>query len=117
MNILVWTLLIMLPGCGIVLLVVATLLSRRIWGGAETSRSSRVMNSILLGVSAGLIFASIALVIGVLDTNYTWTFQRLMAVGVISLFPGVLTAMGSYWQFFVTGKFRDYLYRKLIDKR
>jgi hypothetical protein len=68
-------------------------------------------------MSASLIFASVTFVIGVLDTDYTWTFQRLMAMGVISIFPGVLAAMGSYWQFFVTDKFRDYLYRKLRDKR
>lgn len=117
MSILLWAVLPVLAGSGIILMVIAILLSRTILQGRETSRLNRVVNSILLGMSASLIFMSVVFVIGLLDVTYTWTYQRLMAIGLVSLFPGIVVTIGSYWQFFVATKFREHLYRALTVKK
>ncbi len=103
-------------GSGIITTIWLSRFSRKVFLGQESSPHKKLGISILSGVSVGLIFVSVALIAGVLDTNYEWTEAGITGVGLLALAIAIIATIGSLWQFFVIGRFRTHLYRKLQEK-
>lgn len=95
------------------LIVVTIVVSRVLFFGKGTSRGKELLISLLAGASASSAFFTLAVLIGLVEDGYAWESMSLTAIGVVSLIPGIVVAIGSFWQFLVVGKSRTQLYRVL----
>ncbi len=95
--------------------LIGILFQRVLFAREPLLRLGRLGTSIVSGCLASLASVCIALIIGVLDTAYVWSPQSLLAIGVVALIPGLMVALGTYWQLFVAGKYKGYLYHKLEE--
>jgi hypothetical protein len=103
-------------GSGIITAIWMSRLSRKVFLGQESSLYKRLGISLLSGISVCLLFVSVALIAGILDTNYQWTKAGITGVGLLALAIVIIATIGSFWQFFIVGRFRSHLFRKLHDK-
>lgn len=98
---------------GVLLAIFTYRRSKALFIGKESSFLKAAGNSILSGISVAFIFIGIAFVIGIADSNYSWETKEVITVLVLGLILGVIATLGSFWQFFLVGKFRKRLYGKL----
>ena len=103
---------VVVTGC---VTLIGTVFQRVLFAREPLLRLGRLGTSIISGCLASLASVCIALIIGVLDRQYVWSSQSLLAIGVVALIPGLMVALGTYWQLFVAGKYKGYLYHKLEE--
>ena len=103
---------VVVTGC---VTLIGTVFQRVLFAREPLLRLGRLGTSIISGCLASLASVCIALIIGVLDTAYVWSSQSLLAIGAVGLVPGLIVTLGTYWQLFVAGKYKGYLYHKLEE--
>ena len=86
--------------------------SRPIFYGVWASRQKRLTNAVFWGLSASMIFMSILLVMGLIDSKYIWSLKKILNSTLISLIFGFIISLGTIWQFFIVNWYR----KKVINK-
>ena len=116
MRIIVILLLIILSVGGIGGGIYATLTSRSIFLGSETSWKKRLTNAAVWGFSVSMVFMCTILVVGLLDPFYVWTITNILSFALLSLIPGVIAFFGASWQF-ITNKWYLQKIRNLVERQ
>jgi hypothetical protein len=102
---------------GILICVYAYVGSRKIYSGEEKSNRRKMINILFWGLSMSFITFSMLLLAGLIDKSHIWHTKSVYSAILISLIPGVFVILGVTWSYFVTGKFRDYLFKKLPSNK
>ena len=88
-------------------------LSKQVFWGQISSVRKQLGISILSGIPVGLLLIIVALILGLIDENYEWTITGITGVVFIAFILFILATIGSIWRFFIAGKFRTRLFKKL----
>src|SRR4030065_1779293 len=106
MQYLVLSLLFITSALGIACGAYSTINSKSLFTSSEARLSQKIANSLLMAVSASLIFLSIIFIAGLLDRKFIWTLPKILSFALFSLVPGILVFLGSSWQFLIVNWFR-----------
>ena len=83
-----------------------------------TSRFTPLKYALVAGGLGGLFFLSAMIILGLGDPTYIWSPEHVLGIAVFALaaffFVGLVTLIGMTWSFFVLGKYRDFLYPRLV---
>ena len=90
--------------------------SKKIFIGEETLLRKVIINSLFTGLSGSLEFAAVILFLSLIDQDYTWKPQGIFISTIISLIVGLILFLSTLWGFFIVGKYRNFLQRKLIRR-
>jgi hypothetical protein len=103
---------------GIFLMVRMIPVDRKLFMGEGISFHEYLVGSALTGACAFLIIGGIILAVGSLSAYYGegWTVDEIIAAVIIVSIGAILAAIGSLWQYFIVGKFREFIYQKLREK-
>ena len=100
---------------GIVLFILQFQESRRIFLGQETSKRILIKAAIMNGLAVNLGFLALELFLAGLDKNHVWSTESVLVMIAIPIFGNVVVTLGSLWRFYIVGKYRGFLYRKLSE--
>jgi hypothetical protein len=109
-------LLILISTSDITLFIWSYRLSQKVFLGQITSIYRQLGISILSSIPIGLLFIIMAMIIGIADNDYKWTINGIIGVTIISCGLIILGTIGAIWRFFIAGKFRSHIIKKIIDK-
>lgn len=111
-----WFFPILMLVLGVLLMLRTIQFNRKILNGQETSLRKYLAGSALSGLWVLLISVGGILTLGSVYDGYVWTLQETITIVLLGVIGGILAMIGSLWQFFVVGKFRDILYQSLHRK-
>lgn len=75
--------------------------------------SAWLQSSFFLSVLVGMAFTGLLIILGFLDARYTWTLQGILGMIVFGVLVSFVVILGSTWQFFIVGKYRDWLFSRI----
>ena len=116
MRILQMALLMITSVSEIAIFILGFRLSKKVFNGQITSINRQLVISILSGIPVGLLFIILALIAGIVDTNFKWTISAIIGVVGIGSILFVLGTIGAIWRFFIAGKFRSNLITKIKNQ-
>jgi len=103
---------------GAYLVIRAYRLSKAIYWGAERRFRAAIVGSALYGLSLSLaIFGGVHFFASISDNFYPLDISLLLKSFAVFLIPGVLVFLGSLFQYFVFGLYRDRLMEFILSKR
>jgi ABC-type Fe3+ transport system permease subunit len=82
----------------------------------EVAFGRLLKNSIFGGIAGSLLFFCVIMIVGFLDKNYIWSFNKYLGALLISLIPGVIIFIGSLIQTGLVIQFRKVLVNFLKNK-
>jgi hypothetical protein len=91
-------------------------LSQKVFEGHVTSLNKQLGISILSGISLGLFIIIIALFVGLLGIGFRWSLKGIIGISFIAIVLFFLGTIGSIWRFFIAGKLRSQIIKKISDK-
>jgi hypothetical protein len=95
---------------GAFLAVQSYIRSKRIFSGRERRYSIIVADSAFAGLSASLLFfGGVYFYAVITDSSYPTQINEFLLAFVLFLIPGFVIFLGSLWQYFQVGLFRDKL--------
>ena len=104
-------------GCsGLLILFRALRDSIKIYLGEVSSRIYSLKNAFLTGLSSSLLFLTLVFVGSITDNDFNWTIQGILGSLAISTLFGLIVFIGTYISFTIVGKYRETMYKKIVDK-
>ena len=93
-------------------------LSKSIYWGTERKFRAAIGGSALYGLSLSLVmFGGVYLFASIADNKYPLEIPVLLKSFALFLVPGLLVFLGSLWQYFISGLYRDRLMEFILSKR
>jgi hypothetical protein len=86
---------------------------RPIFDGLWTSWQKWLTTAVFSGLSFSMIFMSIILVMGLIDSKYIWSLKKILNSALFSLIFGFIVTLGALWQFFIVNWYRKKVIKKL----
>lgn len=114
-SVLIITFSLLLGMIGIILFVIQFQKSRHIFLGQETSKRILIKTAIMNGLAVNLGFLALELFLAGLDKNHFWSIESVLVMIALPIFGNVIVTLGSLWRFYIVGKYRGFLYRKLSE--
>ena len=84
--------------------------------GKETSVKRIIVVVIITGISTSAFMLALIIIAGIIDPTNPLTYQNLFSSFVFAAIFGLVCIFILLWSFFIVGKYRSWLFKKISKK-